>query len=262
VPSSFVVYVDESGDEGFVFNEDRSGSSRWFVLAAVVVPTAIELETVKLVDRLRALLSWDRKSLHFRKMLHEMRVPYVALIAEANLRVAIVAVHKPSIGNREALKGRSLLYHWAVTRLLSEVSKCCRNMFNGVCGDGTAEIVFSKRAGTPCLPLQAHIRAIAAQPSSVDFSIDWAIIKPEQIVTIEHDDRMGLQIADACASSFYYGLQANRFGFNEPRYATILTPVVSGSQGASLFEAIAIIPDAARKVCQMHCELAWLWTAR
>jgi len=26
---SFMVYIDESGDEGFVFNGDGSGSSRW-----------------------------------------------------------------------------------------------------------------------------------------------------------------------------------------------------------------------------------------
>ena len=32
--SSFIAYVDESGDEGFVFNPDGSGSSRWFVLSA------------------------------------------------------------------------------------------------------------------------------------------------------------------------------------------------------------------------------------
>lgn len=30
--SNFIAYVDESGDEGFVFNADGAGSSRWFVL--------------------------------------------------------------------------------------------------------------------------------------------------------------------------------------------------------------------------------------
>jgi hypothetical protein len=34
--ASFVVYIDESGDEGFVFKPDGSGSSRWFVLGAAV----------------------------------------------------------------------------------------------------------------------------------------------------------------------------------------------------------------------------------
>jgi len=47
---TFVVYVDESGDEGFSFGR---GSSEWFVLSAVIIKKANELETVKLVDRIR-----------------------------------------------------------------------------------------------------------------------------------------------------------------------------------------------------------------
>lgn len=45
--ATFVVYIDESGDEGFAF--DR-GSSAWFVLLAVIVKKTEELATVKLVD--------------------------------------------------------------------------------------------------------------------------------------------------------------------------------------------------------------------
>jgi len=34
--SSFRVYIDESGDEGFTFLPDEQGSSRWLVLSALV----------------------------------------------------------------------------------------------------------------------------------------------------------------------------------------------------------------------------------
>lgn len=34
---AYRVYVDESGDEGFVFKPDGSGSLRWLVLSALVV---------------------------------------------------------------------------------------------------------------------------------------------------------------------------------------------------------------------------------
>ena len=40
---SFIAYVDESGDEGFVFNADGSGSSRWFVLSAAVIRAYLRL---------------------------------------------------------------------------------------------------------------------------------------------------------------------------------------------------------------------------
>lgn len=35
--SSFIAYVDESGDQGFVFHSDGGGSSRWFILSAAVI---------------------------------------------------------------------------------------------------------------------------------------------------------------------------------------------------------------------------------
>ena len=44
---SFLAYIDESGDEGFVFNEDGSGSSRWFVLSAAVIRQVNDLQMVK-----------------------------------------------------------------------------------------------------------------------------------------------------------------------------------------------------------------------
>jgi hypothetical protein len=36
VSIGFRVYIDESGDEGFKFDQPGKGSSRWFVLSAVV----------------------------------------------------------------------------------------------------------------------------------------------------------------------------------------------------------------------------------
>ena len=40
--ATFVVYIDESGDEGFSFGK---GSSEWFVLSAVVTKKAQNAET-------------------------------------------------------------------------------------------------------------------------------------------------------------------------------------------------------------------------
>jgi hypothetical protein len=35
--TSFVAYIDESGDEGFKFLPNEQGSSRWFVLSALLL---------------------------------------------------------------------------------------------------------------------------------------------------------------------------------------------------------------------------------
>src|SRR3981081_1447369 len=93
--AEFVVYIDESGDEGFKF---QGGSSDWFVLSAVVVKKAEELQTVKLLDGVRVVLGLpSQKVLHFRNLKHEQRLPLVDAIARAPLCVSTVLVHKPSI---------------------------------------------------------------------------------------------------------------------------------------------------------------------
>src|SRR5256885_1362049 len=93
--ASFVVYIDESGDEGFKF---ARRSSEWFVLSAAITRKRSDITTVKLVDDVRLLLNYrSKKELHFRHMKHEHRIPYVERITEAPLRTISVLVHKPSL---------------------------------------------------------------------------------------------------------------------------------------------------------------------
>ena len=64
--ASFIAYVDESGDEGFVFNADGSGSSRWFVLSAAVIRQSNDLQMVSCLKAVREVLKKPLKTpLHF-----------------------------------------------------------------------------------------------------------------------------------------------------------------------------------------------------
>ncbi|CAN7268763.1 DUF3800 domain-containing protein [Trinickia sp. LjRoot230] len=101
--SSFRVYIDESGDEGFKFLPDEQGSSRWFVLSAVVIRKERDLQLVQLAKDVRVLLKKEPKhALHFRHLKHEQRVPFVRRIGESPLRHIHILVHKPSIADPEA----------------------------------------------------------------------------------------------------------------------------------------------------------------
>ena len=82
--TSFTAYIDESGDEGFVFLSGERGSSRWLVLSAVVFRKSKDSEAVRVMREVRALLGKDPKNaLHFREMKHEHRLPYVRALAAA-----------------------------------------------------------------------------------------------------------------------------------------------------------------------------------
>ena len=64
--SSFVTYIDESGDEGFVFKPCGAGSSRWFVLSALVIRNKNDHQLIDCLAEARDVLKKPRLfPLHF-----------------------------------------------------------------------------------------------------------------------------------------------------------------------------------------------------
>ncbi len=212
--SSFVVYIDESGDEGFSFG---IGCSEWFVLSAVVTLKAEDLETVRLVDRVRKALGRpDHRPLHFRDLRHEHRLPYMAEISRASLRVVTLLVHKPSMPDKDLFRRNSRLYFHSVFDLLERVNLLCHEGRPRQ-GDGTADVVFSNRSGMNYDDLIESIRNARFEGGS---------IRHDQIYSHTSGRRMGLQIADAVASGFFKAVEPTEYGHTEDRYARMLRGVL------------------------------------
>lgn len=222
--ATYVVYVDESGDEGFAFN---TGSSEWFVLSAVITLRTTDLATVKLVDEVRSILEWPpKKPLHFRKLKHHQRVPFINLIASAHLKTISILVHKPSIKDPSRFQERYRLYFYAARLLFERVSWYCRDLTPPPAeGDGSAEIIFSNRAGMSYRELCDYIDHLKANSEQFSVAIDWAVIDSTKIVAFTPGRQMGLQIADAVASGLFYAVE-RRYGYTEERYVCMLKPAI------------------------------------
>jgi hypothetical protein len=136
--SSFIAYVDESGDEGFVFKADGTGSSRWFVLSAAVIRQTNDLQMVSCLKAVRALLRKEPKTpLHFVELKHEQRVPYIRRVSELPIRSVSVLVYKPLIAEPEKFQNtKYLLYRYATRLLLERISWLCRDQRRAGEGDG------------------------------------------------------------------------------------------------------------------------------
>lgn len=255
--ASFVVYVDESGDEGFSFGR---GSSDWFVLSAAVTRKPKDLDTVKLVDTVRASLKKpDKKPIHFRDLRHEHRLVFVDAISHAALKTVTVLVHKPGLKEPEKLQERYRLYFSSVRYLLERVSWFCRDHRPPHdTGDGSAEVVFSNRSGMSYADLREYMERLKRQSQVQDGGIEWAVIKPDDITAYTAGKRMGLQIADAAASSFFYAVQPSQYGFIEGRYARMLKPVVYHRDGRYLGYGLKFWPREADAVWQNDKRLDWL----
>ncbi len=251
--ASFVAYIDESGDEGFKFPQpgQDKGSSAWFVVAAVIARKTTELETMKLVDRVRVKL--DKKQgdqLHFRDLRHEHRLVLADAIAEASLRWIAVAIYKPALKSLSTDK----LYFYASRYLLERVSWFCSVMRNEVReGDGSVDVIFSNRASMSYDDFRDYLKRLERFE---DVRINPQIVRPSQVKAYPARERRGLQVADAIASGVYFGLTL-RHGFTEPRYAIMLRPRCFNPKKIAANAGFKVFPDCTTLPDEIQAVLAW-----
>lgn len=226
--TSFVAYVDESGDEGFKFLPDERGSSRWFVLSALVVRKENDLRVVQLTKEARTLLRKEPKApLHFRNLKHEQRVPLARLIGSAPVRTVNVLIHKPSIAEPEVFQQQAYaLYRYATRLLVERVSWLCRDHRRTGGGDGRVEMVFSNRSAMSYDDLRVYLRQLRDGQAERDVRVDWTVVDPDRIRAVNHDQLAGLQLADAVASGVFYSVHRNPYGEVEDRYLSLMARTV------------------------------------
>lgn len=227
--SSFEAYIDESGDEGFTFRENQGGSTRWFVLSAVVFRRSNSIAPVQALKRAREALGRPHTfALHFSKLKHEHRVAYLAEVAKERMLTVSVMIYKPGIGDPERFtSGRYLLYKYACRLLIERLSWLCAQHRKPDDGDGCIELTFSDRAAMSYESLSAYLQMLRERaPNDDTITIDWKAIDPERVHARAHSQLAGLQVADAVASSVFFALNLNQFDQVEPRYIEMLKPTI------------------------------------
>lgn len=231
---SFVAYIDESGDEGFKFNADGSGASRWFVLSAVVVRKTNDLQMVEAAKKAREILGFQPKQqIHFCKLKHEQRVPLARIIGGLPVRTVNILIHKPSIADPEIFQQEAYsLYRWASRLLLERISWLCRdNRGKDDTGDGRVQLIYSNRSAMSYEDLRAYIGQLHHNPGGQVVNIDWNCIDESMVRAVNHDQLAGLQLADVVASSMYQAVTANRYGETESKYFQLLAKTIYKHKG-------------------------------
>ncbi len=242
---SFRAYVDESGEEGFVFHDNGKGSSRWLVLSAVITRMENDHLVVDLMRRVRGVLGRPpNQQLHFADLRHEQRIPWVREIGTAKLRTVSVLVHKPSIKEPERFQSQKhLLYRYATRMLLERVSWLCRDHRHPNQGDGRAELIFSNRAQMSYEELRDYVRRLKAESDPLHVTVDWSVIDADLMRPVQHSQLAGLQIADAVASGLFSAVNPNRFGDTEDKYAKLILPSAYRHKDTLLGYGLKFWPD-------------------
>jgi hypothetical protein len=254
--TSFVIYVDESGCDGFRFD---CGSSEWFVLSAAITHKSHDSEVVTLLQRVRVQLHKPPAFVfHFRDMSHQQRLPFVAGIAGANLRTVTVFVHKPSIKEQEIFRAKHRLYFYGMRYLLERASWYCRDHRQSAdTGDGSADLIISNRAGVSYDELKDYFNHLRDKSGMLGVRIDWGVIKQDQITAIQHSKRAGLQVADAVASAHSCAVEF-KHGFTEDRYARMLKPRVYTRNGSPIGYGLKFWPRDVDEATKTEGRFGWV----
>jgi hypothetical protein len=263
--SSYMVYIDESGDEGFNFSGPRN-SSEWFILSAAVLRRSAETELLHMWRQVRQDLGKPHGyTLHFRCLKHEQRVAVASRVAYGRLRAISVICHKPSLTDTEYLRTKSALYFYLSRYLFERISWLCRDARIPDDGDGSAQIIFSNRSGMSYDSIQEYLQRLQAKSQAGgDIQIDWAVIKAEHLTAVPHRLRDGLQVADAIASSLWQAFEVNRYGFTEDRYARELMRITYRKNNRKDEKAIGygikVWPGEKLAVMKSDHRYDWLFT--
>jgi hypothetical protein len=251
---SFVAYIDESGDEGFVFKPDGSGSSRWFVLSAAVIRQSNDLQMVSCLKEARAVLGRPPKMpLHFVDLKHEQRTPYIRRVGELPIRTVSVLVYKPLISEPEKFQNtKYLLYRYATRMLLERVSWLCRDHRKDGEGDGFCEVIFSNRSNMSYQDIRDYLTLLKTQ-AAVDpqkVQVDQTVIDPQRIRAVEHSKLAGLQVADAVASGLHFAVKVNRYGETENSYLPHLRKSLYRHKGEVSGYGVKVWPEDLQTIKQ------------
>lgn len=240
---SFIAYIDESGDDGlqnFRAPGATGGASRWLVISACVVRLSRDLEMVNWRNEILTRMP-DKKSrdLHFAKLTHGQKVVAAQCLASKGVRAISVMSDKSTIP-AEAYQDKNQLYFYLTRYLIERISWLCRDLRPKVPeGDGRVQIIFSRRGGMSYANFREYLERLR-QDRAV--RIHWPVIDVTRIDAQDHSRRAGLQLADVVASAFASGIEPNRYGNCEPRYAELLKPIVFNRNGNYFSYGVKMVP--------------------
>jgi hypothetical protein len=203
---SFLICIDESGDQGFTFTGTHT-SSEWFIVCATIIPVHRFQQVQDTITSLKMKVGCpERKHLHFKnlKETSQRRLVVTAINEELKncFRSVVVMVHKPCLSSPESFSEKNRLYFYLTRFALERASwfcAGCKEYREKAYGDGTAKVIFS---GMPALSREAIEKYFCLLRQS-ETSIDWSVVDPARFEALSPNKNAGLQLADSMAGAFY-----------------------------------------------------------
>ena len=240
--SGFTAFIDESGDEGFVFREPPGrGSSQWFVLSAIVVRNRNILQEMEsLKNHIKTIYKDHWSKIHFRAIKHEQRCSLSNYLSSRPFRVISVCWDKKALisdGKSHTLDRRSHLHHYSIRYIMERLSWLSH--FNAEASDPQPLVpIFSKCKNLKYDELRVYLRSLCTKETN----IRWNSLDIEKMKVLPSSERLGLKAADAVATGIARGLELNSHQLCESTHCRHFKRITYNHNGRYINYGLKIMP--------------------
>jgi hypothetical protein len=258
-PVGYIAYIDEAGDDGLetVGAAGKAGASEWWVMSAVVIKADREQETLKWGGQIvNALKQPQIQTVHFRKLKLEKQIVLCKLIASLDLRVFTFISHKANMQGYKNLHAElakvnktAWFYAWCSKILLESVTDFVgRRSKRDHEEKRLLRLEFSSRGGVNIDDIRKYYKYIKDQAKlglsfNKTFPLDWDVIDPSEMFIYPNSMRIGLQLSDAVASSFYSAVSMSQGRTPNAQCAISLSPRVGrDAKGRQYMYGVKVMP--------------------
>lgn len=237
-PYEYVAYIDESGDPGLrtVKPIDPSGSSEWLVLGAVVIRRQNEATTTQwITDITKGFRNHQRYGIHFKDLNPTKKMLVCQRMAHLDCRYFCVASNKKNMrGYRnpwaEQIPSDNWFYCWLTRLLLERITDFVEQKSLSEFGTPKLlKIIYSERGGLSYGQMNAYytwlrMRSFGGRLYLPLGDLAWSVMHEQLLEVHGHNERAGLHLADAVASSFFKACDYLDTGACDPSFAKELKP--------------------------------------
>lgn len=211
------VYIDESGEAGIskIRSETSSGASPYFVLAAAVMPSAVQIAARKTLDEVESRI--PRKWRHATELTHAQTTYWARYAATNNLRFFAVISNKSTLGtySERIARDPDKFYNKCAVYLLEKVGEYIAQV--GYVQE-PPDVVFESR-NHDYDAMRRYILKIKENPLHTE-ARHLSIYNPFAIVSRSKEEEPLLKYADIASYSVYQCANKSEANFfiPEPRY--------------------------------------------
>lgn len=243
--TDFNCYIDEAGDDGFKL---AGGSSRWFVVGAVLVDRADDLAASKCIDRIKKRLSITPQApVHWRKLQHPKRRVILDEVKAEPFTVCLVAIDKQSVNASSPLTQQGATYFYALRLVLERVT-----WFVAEAG-GRVSITLSHRTRVSYPDLAAYMKRLRQLPGCQIRPVISGPLKP-----LAANQSKLLQVADVYSSAAFNALTPDQYGLPDETYMMALQHQLYRRGGVCASYGLKFFPGDGHHLQALHGELPWL----